>query len=284
MIDKFIDCGECEFVSEFSFPFGGTVISEQLGLDGSKMATFKRWGEAIMEPTGRVLTVPELRANAETIIEMQQFMAGKLEQRRIEPLNDLISALVAAKSEDGESLTMLELQSFMRQFLSGTYESVVTMISHGLWLLLRFPDQMAKLRADPARIKDFIEEALRFDTAVPSLARLVTRDTELNGVQIPAGAIVMTRYAAANRDPAKFPCPHVFDMDRKDKAHLAFGTGPHLCVGRLLARREMTSAFTAILERMGDIQLARPLPEPVHVPHLLLRPMKELPIRFTKLR
>ena len=99
------------------------------------------------------------------------------------------------------------------------------MISHGLWLLLRFPDQMAKLRADPSRIKDFIEEALRFDTAVPSLARYVTRDTELNGVQIPAGAIVMTRYAAANRDPAKFPCPHMFDIDRKDKAHLFWVAG-----------------------------------------------------------
>ncbi len=282
VIDSFIDKGECELVSAFAFPFVGSVISEQLGLDGAKRETFKKWGDAIMEPTARILTVDELRRNAVSIIEMQHFIADRLEERRQAPRNDLISALVQAKGDDGEGLSMVELQSFMRQFLSGTYESLVTLISHSLWLLLRFPDQMQKLRANRDLMKDFIEEALRFDTPVPGLARYVTRDTELNGVAIPQGAIVMTRYAAANRDPAKFACPHLFDIERKDKTHLAFGTGPHICVGRLLARREMTSAFTAILDRMDDIALARPLPSPVHVPHVLLRPMRELHISFRK--
>ena len=93
----------------------------------------------------------------------------------------------------------------------------------------------------------------------------------------------MTRYAAANRDPAKFECPHKFDIDRNNKAHLAFGNGPHFCVGRALARRELNMAFTALLCRMNDIELARPLPDIIHIPHVLLRPMKELPIRFTKI-
>jgi cytochrome P450 len=282
IIDRFIDRGECEFVSEFSFPFVGTIISEQLGLDSEKMSTFKKWGEAIMAPTSRVMTVEELRENAETIVEMQQFIAGKLEERRKEPRNDLISALVSSRGSEGEQLDMMELQSFMRQFLSGTYESVVTMISHGMLILLREPGVMEQVAADLSRVPDFVEEALRFDTAVPGLARLVTRDTELAGVHLPAGSIVMTRYAAANRDPAKFDQPDKFDIDRKDKAHLSFGTGPHLCVGRLLARRELVIAFRTLLTRLKDIELARPLPEIAHVPHALLRPMKELTIRFAK--
>jgi cytochrome P450 len=149
-------------------------------------------------------------------------------------------------------------------------------------ILLRNPDVMARLTADLSRVPDFVEEALRYDSPVPGLARYVTRDTRIAGVDIPAGSIIMTRYAAANRDPAKFECPQQFDMDRKDKAHLAFGTGPHLCVGRLLARRELILAFTALLTRLKNIQLARPLPDIIHVPHVLLRAMKELPIRFAK--
>ena len=283
MIDRFIDQGECEFVSEFSFPLVGTIISEQLGLDSAQMGTFKKWGEAIMAPTSRVMSIEELRENAETIVEMQQFIAGKLNERRKEPRNDLISALVSARGENGEELTMPELQSLMRQFLSGTYESVVTMISHGMLILLRNPDVMSRLQADLSRVPDFVEEALRFDSPVPGLARLVTRDTQVGGVDIPAGSIIMTRYAAANRDPAKFERPDVFDIDRKNKTHLAFGNGPHFCVGRALARRELNLAFGALLSRMKDIELARPLPDPVHIPHILLRPMKELPIRFTKI-
>lgn len=282
VIDRFIDRGECDFVADFAFPMVGTVISEQLGLDASQMHTFKRWGDAIMLLGARPLTREELRENALTIVEMQQFIAAKLEERRKEPKGDLISALILAGSDEAEPLTMAELQSLMRQFLSGTYESLVSALGHGLWLLLRFPDQMALLRSDPALIPEFVEEVLRFDSAVPGLARIVTRDCELHGVKLSKGAMIMPRYAAANHDPAKFSCPHVFDIQRSDKAHISFGTGPHICVGRVLARQEMRMAFAAILDRMDDIRLARPLQDIAHVPHLMLRPLKELPISFRR--
>ncbi|MDB5430868.1 MAG: cytochrome [Caulobacter sp.] len=283
IIDRFIDRGECEVVSEFAFPLVGTVISEQLGLDPSKMDIYKRWGDAIMLPGARILTPDEIRENAETILEMQHYVAGQLEARRKDPRNDLISAVVQESDADVEPLDMAEMQSLMRQFLSGTYESLVSAICHGLWLLTRFPDQMEKLRADPSRVKDFVEEALRFETPVPGLARIATRDTEIAGVAIPKGSLVMPRYAAANHDAAKFECPHKMDIDRKDKHHMAFGAGPHLCVGRVLARREMIAVFGAVLARMGNIGLARPLPDPVHVPHMMLRPMRELHIRFDRI-
>ncbi|MFZ4604926.1 MAG: cytochrome P450 [Caulobacter sp.] len=283
VIDRFIDRGECDVVQDLAFPLVGTVISEQLGLDPSQMETYKRWGDAIMLPAARILTPEEIRENAETIVEMQHYVAGQLEARRKDPHNDLISAVVLEGAADVEPLDMAEMQSLMRQFLSGTYESLVSAISHGVWLLLRFPDQMAKLRSDPSRVKDFVEELLRFESPVPGLARIATRDTEIAGVAIPKGALVMPRYAAANHDAAKFECPHVMDIDRKDKRHIAFGAGPHLCVGRVLARRELITAFGAVLARMDNIELARPLPDPVHVPHMMLRPMRELYIRFDKI-
>ena len=282
VIDDFIDDGECEFVRAFSFPFVGSVISEQLGIDGARKETFKKWGDAIMEPSSRVMTPDELRANAETILEMQHFMVEMFEKRRAEPQNDLISALVDVKGDGGESLTMHELHSLMRQFLSGTFESVTTMITHSMWMLLRFPDQMKKLRANRDLMGDFIEEALRFDSPVPGLARYVMKDTEIGGVKIAKGSILMVRYAAANRDPEKFPSPQDFDIERKDKSHLAFGSGPHICIGRQLARREMAIAFNALLDRMEDIALTKPLPSPAHHPHAFLRPMKELHISFRK--
>lgn len=282
VIDAFIDDGQCEFVSAFSFPFVGSVISEQLGLDGAKRETFKSWGSAIMEPSSRVMTRDELRRNAETILEMQHFMAEMFDKRRAEPRNDLISALVEVHDDDGNGLTTQELHSLMRQFLSGTYESVTTMISHSMWMLLRFPDQMKKLRANRELMSGFIEEALRFDSPVPGLGRYVMKDTEVGGVKLPAGAILMVRYAAANRDPEKFPSPETFDIERKEKDHLAFGSGPHICIGRQLARREMAIAFNALLDRMEDIALAKPLPSPAHHPHAFLRPMKELHITFRK--
>jgi cytochrome P450 len=93
----------------------------------------------------------------------------------------------------------------------------------------------------------------------------------------------MPRYGAANHDAAKFECPHMLDVERKDKHHMAFGAGPHICVGRVLARREMNAAFSIFLQRLDNIALARPLPEMVHVPHMMLRPMRELYIRFDKI-
>lgn len=282
VIDGFIDRGECEVVHDLAFPFVGRVISEQLGLDASEMETYKRWGDAIMLPGARILTPEEIRENAETILEMQQFVARQLEERKNDPKDDLISAVAREGAADAEPLNMAEMQSLMRQFLSGTYESLVSAISHGVWLLLRFPDQMAKLRANPALLKDFVEESIRFESPVPGLARIVTRDTEIAGVPIPKGALVMPRYAAANHDASKFECPHILDIERKDKHHIAFGAGPHICVGRVLARREMNAAFAALLRRMDNIELARPLPEMVHIPHMMLRPMRELHIRFDK--
>ena len=289
LIDAFIasytgagnEWGECEFVEAFALPLPGTVIAEQLGLDSSQLATFKRWADALVSGACRAMPREELIETALTEVEMQHFLAGIFDQRRRHPGEDIISGLVNAEGEAGEPLSMHELQNVMHQLISGGFDTTTSALSHGLWLLLRFPGQMAKLRADPGLLKGFVDESLRYESPVQGLMRRATRAVEIAGTVIPKDAIIITRYAAANHDQTKFACPHDFDIARPNaNAHIAFGYGPHSCVGRTLARAELERAFTALLSRLDDIALAAPVPEPPHHPNLLLRPMKELRIRF----
>ncbi len=285
LIDSFIDNGECEFVSAFALPLPGVIIAEQLGLDADNIATFKKWADSILAPAMIAMTEDELRATAEIELEMQHFLADMFESRRREPKADMISALVHADSADDEPLSMHELQNLMHQLISGGYDTVISALANGMWLLLRYPDQLAKLHARPELVKNFVDEALRFESPVQGLFRRATRDVTIAGTTIPKDAMMIVRYGAANLDPEKFACPHVFDIERDNAgAHLAFGNGAHFCVGRLLAKQELLTGFTILLDRLDDITLARPLPEPPHLPNLLLHPMKELHLRFTSTR
>ena len=138
------------------------------------------------------------------------------------------------------------------------------------------------MRADPALVRNFVEEALRFDSPVQGLWRQTTADVEVAGVTIPAGSAVMVRFGAANRDATVFDDPDRFDLDRPDaRNHVAFGFGAHFCVGAALARQELLTGFTTMLSRLDDISLAEPLPDPAHEPSFFLRPMKRLPLTFT---
>ena len=132
-------------------------------------------------------------------------------------------------------------------------------------------------------LNNFVEETLRFESPVQGLARQTTRDVELAGTVIPKGSMVLVRYGAANRDEAKFPGAASFDVTReKAVTHMAFGMGVHSCVGALLARQELRSAYGSLLSRMDDIELEQPLPDPVTQPSLFFIPIKEMHLKFNK--
>ncbi|MFN3255217.1 MAG: cytochrome P450 [Ilumatobacter sp.] len=282
LIDGFVERGKCEFVRDFALPLPGIVICEQLGLDAADYPRFKRWADAMLASAQRVLTVEEAIEQAEIELEAQHHLAREFERRREAPTDDLISALVHAHGTDEEPLTMEELQDLMHQLITGGFETTTAALGTGLWLLLRHPDQMAKLRANPDLMNNFIDESLRIDSPVAGLWRRATCPVEVAGVEIPTDAAVMVRYAAANRDHAKFDDPNTFDIERDNASeHIAFGWGNHLCVGAWLARAELRCAFTAILARLDDLALTQPLDEIAHEFSFMLRPLKELPISFT---
>jgi len=281
LIDRFVDRGECDFLAEFALPLPGMIIARELGLDPDEISTFRRWADALLAPVTRVLDREELVATARTEVEMQHFLADLFETRRQEPRNDLVSILVNTPDENGELLTMEESQNIMHQLISGGFESTTSAISHAMWLLIRHPDQMRRLREEPALLGNFVDEALRHESPTQGLLRRATEEVEIAGTRIPKDAILIVRYGAANRDAERFPCPHQFDITRKNaRTHLALGAGVHACVGRVLAVQEVKSAFTAILARMDNIELAAPMPVPTHVDSLLLRSLREMRIRF----
>ncbi len=282
LIDGFADAGSCEFVADFALPLPGTLIAEQLGLDRSQYQMFRRWADAMLALAQRSMSVDDAMEEALIEVEAQHFLAEEFERRRAKPTDDLISALVHSHGDDEEPLTMGELQDLMHQLITGGFETTTAGLATAMLLLLREPAQLEALRAQPELLKNFIEESLRFDSPVQGLWRHATRAVTVGDVDIPAGASVMVRFGAANHDPRGFGCPEKFDIARDDaRNHMAFGLGAHFCVGAALARQELLSSFTILLDRLTDFELAEPLDGPVHEPSFFLRPMRHLPLTFT---
>ena len=282
LVDRFAATGECEFVSAFALPMPGRLIAEQLGLGPDDYKTFRRWADAMLMLANRRPSVEEAIEEAQIELEAQHFLAAEIEKRRLHPTDDLLSLLAHAHGDDEQPLTMGELQDLMHQLVTGGFETTTAAIAKGMLLLLRHPDQQQVLRAHPELMKNFVEEVLRIDSPVQGLWRHTTCPVDVAGTTIPAGASVMIRYGSANHDPRGFTEPDRFDIARPDaRNHLAFGLGAHYCVGAALARQEMLSSFTILLDRLTDIELARPVPEPAHDPSIFLRPLKELHLRFT---
>jgi len=284
LIDRFVDHGECEFNDEFAMPMPGIIIAEQLGLDADKVETFKKWADAMLGAArAAVATEDEVRANAEVELEAQLFLADVFESRRKQPSDDLMSAMVHSHGQDEEPLTMAELQNVMHQLITGGFETTQTAINHGMWTLIRHPELQNKLRKDESLIKPFVDEVLRWESPVQFLARRAIRDVKMGGTLITKDSMVLVGYGAANRDKEKFECPHQFDLERPNAgANLAFGSGKHFCPGALLAKQEMISSFRLLLGRLEDIQLAKPLPNPVHRFSLFFMPMHDFHISFSK--
>jgi cytochrome P450 len=165
--------------------------------------------------------------------------------------------------------------------LTGGNETTTNAIGSAMMLLLQRPGLMEKMRDDPKLIRNFLEESLRYETPVLHLWRIATQDTELGGVKLPKGANLALGYASANRDESVFDDSEAFDIERKKAgAHLAFGSGPHHCPGAALARQEMFSAFTILLNRLEKIRTVDPDDKFSHVPSSFLRGLEHLNLKF----
>jgi len=270
-------------VHDYCIPLPCKVIADQLGLPSDQYLKLKEWSDAFLEPGGLMCTDKRIIECAWTEIEAQQFFYRVFEDRRKNPRNDIMSSLVNTQVEGEDPLSMHELQNLMHQLITGGNETTTSAISHALWNLMKNPDQMAKLWADPSLVNNFVEEALRFETPILGLFRMVTQDTEIRDVQLPKGSIIFMAYGAANRDEEKFDDGEDLIIDRQNAgAQIAFGMGAHFCPGAMLARQELRSTFEIMIERMEDIQLARPLGELTHDPSIFLHQLTELPIKFKK--
>jgi cytochrome P450 len=283
LVAEFAPAGACELVRALAVPLPLIVIGRQMGAPKEDIWRIKAWTDAWIQRLGMMQSEEEEAWSVEQEIEAQHYFQRVYDRLRREPDDTVLSDLVNTKMGD-RPLTDNELHAHMMAdtFVGGS-ETTTNALSGGVWLLCQFPEQYAKLRADPERhLRTFIEEVLRLESPVQGLFRVTSQDVELHGVTIPKGTTVNVRYAAANRDPEQFPNPDELDLERKNAAtHLAFGTGVHHCLGAPLARRELYWGFRALLERTDDIQLAPGRNDFAIAPNYCLRALKQLHIAFT---
>ena len=283
LVDAFPADGHIDFVRDFAIPLPVAVIASQIGIgeaDGSispeGIATVKRWSDAFADRLGGMISKERELECAREVVEFQHAMKARIDARRENRTEDLLSDLVYATVEGERPLDDAELLSVLQQLMVAGNETTTSTLAGGVLLLIQNPDQEAKVRADPALIPNMVEEMLRLESPSAGLWRIVKRDAELGGVTVPGNSMMMLRYAAANRDPAKFEDPDRFDPARKNaRSHLAFGRGIHMCVGNMLSRKELAVAFDVLLQKVKHFELA-PGAELVHPPNMLLRGLRRL--------
>ncbi len=277
LIEDRLEQGEMDLIWDFAYPLPVTVIAEMMGIPLEDHASFKRWSGEIVgfmatpKPSAAVLLQSQ-----DSLLAMQQYFREIYAKRRRQPEDDLISALVQAEME-GDSLTEEEMVSSCVTILIGGHETTTYLIANGMHALLRNPDQLRRLRAAPALAETATEEFLRYDGPFQRNRRIATTDTVIGGQRIRKGELALQFLGAANRDPAQFAEPDKLDIARAPNKHLAFGYGPHFCIGAPLARLEASIAFRALLARLKRIRLAR---EDLEWNSALFRGLRSLPIQF----
>lgn len=283
LIDGFIDSGECEFIASFASPMPLLVIADQLGIDRELLPRFKRWSDALAARLGQMADGEQQKAIARAVMEFQDYILGVAAARRAAPRDDMISDLVNTAIDDGRRLTDAEVLSIVQQFLVAGNETTTASLAGGLASLVQSPQQIQALREDPGKLANAVEEILRTETPSAGLWRVVTRDVVVQDTPLPAGAMVMLRYAAANRDERVFDDAERFDVCRHNAGdHIAFGQGTHFCPGAMLARKEIQLALARLLARLDNIRLAPGRNDLKHWPNKVLRGLRELHITFDR--
>jgi cytochrome P450 len=255
LVDGLAGRGECDLVSEFAEPLSARVLKRALGLDFVEEATLRRWFAELAEGAANFEGDPERQKVADAAsAEVDETVAPVIERLEREPDTTLLSSMVNTEVGGGR-LSRAEIQSNLKVMIVGGLQATTDLIALSLWAILSHPDQLALVRADPALIDPAIEEAARWHSPVGTSTRQTTADTQVAGIALERGALVAAVLASANRDERNWTAPERYDIRRREGSHLAFATGPHLCLGARLARYETRTAWRVLLERLPGLRL-----------------------------
>ncbi len=281
LVDAFIDDGRCELVGAFCGPLPMMVIADQLGVPRHDLPLFNKWSDAFVAQLSRMASPDEELEAVKLIVEYQHYFAKKLDERKHDRRDDIISDIVHARLDGERPLDTAESLSIIQQLLVAGNETTTSAIAEGILLLIKHREQLVMLQNDPGLIPNLVEEVLRLSTPTANMWRVCTKDTDVNGTKIPAGSMIQIRYSSADRDETVFDHAESFDVTRKNARHnVAFGYGVHMCIGASLARKEMEVAFRVLLARLDDYRLDCAEADLTYPPNVLLRGLATLPIRF----
>jgi cytochrome P450 len=286
-LDEFLTFGECEFIAEYSKPFATLVIADLLGVPEEDHKEFRSVLGA-GRPGARVGALDHESVGINPLEWLDDKFSHYIEDRRREPRSDVLTSLAAALYPDGSTPPVIEVVRSATFLFAAGQETTAKLLSAALQALGDRPDVQQELRDDRSLIPGFIEESLRMESPVKSDCRLTRRATNIGGVDIPAGTVVMVLPGAVNRDPRRFENPHEFDIRRKNvREHMAFARGVHSCPGGPLARVEGRVSIERLLDRMTHIEINEAHHGPSaerrynYEPTYILRGLSELHLTFT---
>jgi cytochrome P450 len=265
-----------ELIEDFAMPLPLTVISEMLGIPQGDRLRFRKWSQSMLEVSS--LGALQMFTFIPAMYQMLAYFKRLIAERRAQPEDDLISALVRAEQDD-DRLTEDEIISTIFLLMLAGHETTVNLIASGTLALLEHPDQLACLRENPALMDSAVEELVRYTNPVEQASpRFALEDIDMHGKRIPKGSIVWLALAGANRDETVFLNPDQLDITRTPNKHLAFGMGIHYCLGAPLARMEGAIALRALIERFPRLRLAVPAAQLEWRNAVAVRGLKALPL------
>ncbi|WP_067810770.1 cytochrome P450 [Actinomadura kijaniata] len=276
LVDAMIEAGPpADLFETFGLTLPIEVICDLLGVPAADRARFTAWTDALLSTTGKTA-----EQAAASIDAMNDYLADQADRRTRHPTDDLIGALVRERVE-GDRLSPAEMVNLLRALLAAGHETTASQIPNFVYLLLRGGDYR-RLADEPGLVSTAVEELLRYVPLITqgSLTRFVLEEVELGGVRLRRGDQVLVELAAANRDGTVFPDPEVLEVAREDNPHIAFGFGPHRCVGAALARMELQVALSTLTRRLPGLRLAVPLDEVPWDDGRFVRRPRRLPVTW----
>lgn len=278
LLDAVAADGEADLHRAYSYPLPALVVGAMLGIPEADLDRFKSWALHIVLLVGSGSPTDQLAASAqEHLAEMRGYMGALVGKRRRDPGDELLSAMIGAADHDNR-LSEDEIFSNATFLMTAGHETATNMLSNGVISLLRHPDQLERLQRDRSLIPSAAEEILRFESPVQMTSRRALDDGEFAGRRVKAGEALQLFLGAANRDPARFPDSDQFDIARIDNRHVAFGFGPHFCLGAALAREELRIALNHLLDRLPGLELT--VDEVAWQPTIDFRGPLSLPVRW----
>jgi cytochrome P450 len=281
LLDHALAAGEVDLHEAFCRPLALNVFGELFGVPAADRTLFSGWVEGMVQGVDvdmQMVVSPELAERRDRAqAEFSTYFRGLIAERRRDPADDLVSALVAIEQDDGTVLTEEELVLSCTMLLIAGHETTVHLVAAATHTLLEHPDQLQRLRDDPGIARTAVEELLRYITPAQLLPRVAHTDLDIGSQRIPAGELIVLLLVAANRDPEIFADPDRLDLTRHPNPHLAFSHGTHFCLGSTLAKLECEIALTGLLRRAPALALAG---EAVFKPTIAMRCVDELPVRL----